>query len=361
MRSMAKLAMAMLAAMTAAVAQAGGAGFDPRLLKDDVPGQPNQVMVLGTAHISGWPDGFDPALLTPLIDRLAAWKPTIIAVESLSGAQCDMLRRHPARYAASVDNYCWDPAPARAATGLDVPAANAEAEKLLAHWPAAPAPAQRRRLAALFLAAGEQDSALVQWLRLDPAERHEGEGLDATLAARLEKLQTRRNETTLIAAPLAARLGLERVVPMDDHSADFPVPAEDEKSYDAAIMAAWNNPASARRRADDGVLVAGLGRPGGVLAAYRDYNAPHQARLIYDSDFGAAIRDPSPQQFGRGYVAYWETRNLRMAANIREAMGRAPGGRTLVIVGASHKFYLQADLDVMQDVRIVDTDAVLAP
>lgn len=156
MRSMAKLAMAMLAAMTAAVAQAGGAGFDPRLLKDDVPGQPNQVMVLGTAHISGWPDGFDPALLTPLIDRLAAWKPTIIAVESLSGAQCDMLRRHPARYAASVDNYCWDPAPARAATGLDVPAANAEAEKLLAHWPAAPAPAQRRRLAALFLAAGNR-------------------------------------------------------------------------------------------------------------------------------------------------------------------------------------------------------------
>jgi hypothetical protein len=350
------VAMAGLAAM----AQATGSGFDPRALKGDVPGQPNEVMVLGTAHLSGWPDDFDPVQLAPLIDRLAAWKPREIAVESLSGLQCDMLRRYPLRYADSVDSYCWNTAPAQAATGLDVPAATAEAEKLLAAWPASPAASQRRHLAALFLAAGEQDSALVQWLRLSPGERRAGDGLDAVLAARLETLRTRRNETTLIAAPLAARLGLERVVPMDDHTADAPV--SDEKAYDAAIMAAWDNPASARRKADGKALVAALASPGGVLAAYRSYNAPDQAQLIYKSDFGAAISEPSKQQFGRGYVAYWETRNLRMAANIRDAIGRLPGGgRTLVIVGASHKFYLQAYLDMMQDIRIADTQAVLAP
>mgnify|MGYP000346553624 CR=1 FL=1 len=37
----------------------------------------------------------------------------------------------------------------------------------------------------VFLAAGEPTSALVQWLRLAPAERREGEGLDATLVAQL--------------------------------------------------------------------------------------------------------------------------------------------------------------------------------
>ena len=38
---------------------------------------------------------------------------------------------------------------------------------------------------------------------------------------------------------------------------------------------------------------------------------------FYDSDFGAALKEPSPERFGRGYAGYWEVRNLRMAANIR--------------------------------------------
>lgn len=49
-----------------------------------------------------------------------------------------------------------------------------------------------------------------------------------------------------------------------------------------------------------------------------------------------------------------------LAANIREAIQAAPpGGRTLVIVGASHKWYLQAYLNQMHDVRIVDTAPLL--
>jgi len=83
------------------------------------------------------------------------------------------------------------------------------------------------------------------------------------------------------------------------------------------------------------------------------------AKAIHDSDFGPALEEGSPQQFGRGYVTYWETRNLRMASNIREIVGNDPGKRTLVIVGASHKWYLEAYLDQMHDVRIVSTDQVL--
>src|SRR3546814_11217514 len=97
------------------------------------------------------------------------------------------MRHYPARYRDTVEGYCWDPAPARAATGLDVPAATAEAERLLAAWPAEPTPSQRRRLAAVFLAGGDQASALVQWLRLSEAERRAGDGLDEGLAARDRK------------------------------------------------------------------------------------------------------------------------------------------------------------------------------
>jgi len=336
-----------------------GAGFDPSALKD-VAGPPNEVIILGTPHLSGWPKDFDAKNLDPLIDRLAAWKPQAIAVETMSGLQCDTLRRSPQRYADTVESYCWDTAPARKATGLDVPAATAEIDKRLADWPEYPTAADRRHLATLFLAAGDRGSALVQWLRLAPAERHAGDGLDAALVAQLEAVHGRRNEEYLIAAPLAARLGLERLEPIDDHSADSAYgTAEEEEVAGAAIMQAWDNVATTRRKATDEALKPGLKTSEGVLASYRAYNAPEQAQTIYDSDFGAALNEPSAQRFGRQYAGYWETRNLRMAANIREVLGATPGQRMLVIVGASHKYYLQAYLNMMHDVRLVDSDTVL--
>jgi hypothetical protein len=72
-----------------------------------------------------------------------------------------------------------------------------------------------------------------------------------------------------------------------------------------------------------------------------------------------ALEEPSPQGYGRLYVTSWETRNLRMAANIRNLMGPTPGMRTLVLVGASHKAYLDAYLDQMHDVRIIDVQTLL--
>jgi hypothetical protein len=332
--------------------------FHPEALKGPPAGKLNEVLVLGTPHLSGLPDSFKPALLAPLLTRIAAWRPTEIATEDLSGLQCDSLRRYPTRYAETVKDYCPDPSLAGLAIGLDVPAANAEAERLLAAWPTDPTPAQRRHLAAVFLAAGEPGSALVQWLRLAPGDRLASDGLTADLVAKLEKAKGRRNETNLIAAVLAAQLGLERLWSVDDHSADSPGPA-DQEAYAAAIQRAWDNPASTKRREEEERLNARLADPDGLMAMYRAYNDPAGPMLAYQSDFGAAFVETSPQGFGRSYLAYWETRNLRMVANIRDVIGRRPGGRLLAIVGASHKGYYEAYLDQMHDVRLVDTSKLL--
>jgi hypothetical protein len=197
----------------------------------------------------------------------------------------------------------------------------------------------------------------VQWLRLPEAERHAGDGLDDALLAVLEKQRSRRNEDTLLAAPLAAALGLERVVAMDDHTSDVMI--ADEQGFGAALKKAWDNPATARRRKADESFASRLGDPQAVLEMYRGMNEPSQAKLVFDSDFGAALEEGSPQHFGRNYVGYWETRNLRMASNIRDAIAAQPGSRTLVIVGAAHKGYLDAYLNQMHDVRIVNAMQVL--
>lgn len=335
--------------------------FDPSRLKGAAEGPPNEVMVLSTMHLSGLPDSFDRAALAPLIERLARWHPAAIATEDLSGLQCDSLRRYPVRYAQTVADYCFDPAQAARATGLDVPAANAEAERILANWPTAPTAAQRRRLAAVFLAAGERGSALVQWLRLAPDQRRSSAELHAELVAYLGRYAARRNESGWVAAELAARLGHERLWSVDDHSADSPGPDDPDaaKAQGEAITRAWDNPATKARQAADARFAQRLNQPGAVLDYYRAINGPANARLVFQSDFGAALNDRSPQRFGRNYVAYWETRNMRMASNILDVLGRAPGTRLLMIVGAAHKGHLEAYLHQSHDVRVIDTAPLL--
>ncbi len=315
----------------------------------------NEVLVLATPHLAGWPKDVPLENLSLVLDRLAAWRPQAIAIETIPGDQCYVMRRQ-AEFREAAETYCPPTEAARAATGLDVFEAIAERDRILATWPANPDPAARRHLAAVMLAAGDRASAMVQWLYLPEAERKPGDGLDAALVEQLGAAASRHREDVAISARLAVRLGLQKLVPMDDQGVSIPI--VDEDGYGKALTGAWAHgaPPSAEETAAQG---PGLYSPEGVLAAYRMYNAADYPAKVYARDFGATLVEPSPEQFGRVYVTYWETRNLRMAANIREAFGARPGSRVLVIVGASHKGYLDRYLGMMRDVTVVDAARVL--
>ncbi|GBR42608.1 hypothetical protein AA101099_2926 [Neoasaia chiangmaiensis NBRC 101099] len=194
-------------------------------------------------------------------------------------------------------------------------------------------------------------------MRLPDAEQRADDGLTDELVTKLKVQATRKNESNLIGAKLAARLGLERVWSVDSqYFWDMPI---SEKAYAAALGKAWDNSATKARGIEETALYAQIGQPNGLLAVYRAFNAPSYAIQAYRSDWGAALKEPSPQGYGRHYVGYWETRNLRMVANIREVLTREPGTRMLAIVGASHKAYYEAYLDQMRDVNLINAEAVL--
>jgi hypothetical protein len=96
-----------------------------------------------------------------------------------------------------------------------------------------------------------------------------------------------------------------------------------------------------------------------TLAAYRFLNEPMTGRTQADIEWRGVIDRTTPGNVGRIRMGGWEVRNLRMAANIRQAASSVPGGRILVIVGAGHKAWLEAYLGMMADVKIVDAEAVL--
>jgi hypothetical protein len=366
MKSLILAAAVTLAAVAPAAAQ--NRPFDPREYQGRHVGEATQILVIGTPHLSGAPESLDPAVLEPLLERLAAFRPDAIAIEALPGRSIAQMWEYREVYPDVATDYGGRAmalsAIARPGVGLDMAGAEAEARRMLRSLPAEPTPAQRRRLAALFAAAGDPASAIVQWWRLDPSERVADDNVPRLLAEQLATYETpaRRNENYLIASRLAARLGLERIYPMDDQSDD--VGPEFEGDFRADMEAFMSEP-WLRALLDDPAFKPmveasqNLTSPDQALATYRMLNQNRTGRADADGQWFSMINRTSPNDAGRARVAAWETRNLRMAANIREVSAQFPRGRVLVIVGSAHKPWLDAYLAQMSDVQIVDATRVL--
>jgi hypothetical protein len=347
----------LIALIFAGAAAAETPAFDPRSWKGQHLGAPTQVLTIGSAHLGQMKVVATAEMLAPLLDKLTAFKPDIITHEGRSGEQCDVLKRYAARYPGMFDTYCFDTTEAEKATGLTVPAAMEAIEKTLATWPTKPSASQRRQLAAYFLAANDRPSARVQWLQIPETERKTGDGIDEALLKIVTRAGAKPNETYDVAVVLAARLGLNRVYAVDDHTADS-IHGLAGPGLDKFLQGFWGSVKSPI--ADEAKrLEENLKTSNDMLVFYRLMNNPSTYREYISIDYKAAMNKASPENYGRIYNAWNETRNLRMVSNIRAAFGNRPGARVLNIVGASHKPYYDAYLGMMSDVKLVDAEAIL--
>lgn len=355
------LALACFASFCHPVVQAQTADFDPRTWKKDVHGKATQVLVLGSPHLSAYGDKLNRAHLSGLLDRLAQYKPDIITIEALSGEQCEFVRVNAVTHPDVFKDYCWDPAPAQKAIGLGLQEALVEIQATLKAWAqqtkTTPSPTERRRLVAVFLAANDRASALVQWLRLDANERKAADGIAESMLKFLNRETPKYNENYEVAAVLAARLGLERVYATDDHTADDITDKAGPK-FGEALQDMWSK-IDIPEKKESQALEAKLDSPQDILNLYRYFNNPVKLRAFIAADFGGGIKHATPELYGRQYVAWWETRNLRMVANIRSAFANQPGAKVLSVVGSSHKPYFDAYLNLMHEVQLVDAVKLL--
>ena len=341
--------------IVASLALAAAPPFTPPLgARPPVTGQRTQVVNLGMPHLSEF-KSITPAMVEPLVASMARFRPTIITIENVSGEQCDTMSRAP-RYKDAHETYCNDPAAAQKVAGLTRQQAETASEAAFDRFaaPNAPAPtaSDRRKLALILLAANERGSAWVQWLRLAPADRIAADGLDADMVKILNREGRPANESYQLAAVLAARLGLERLYAVDDHTSDGALLHAD-KSYGDALNAHWG-------RSKDQPIVAAYAKLSkqvvdspSLLRMVRHLNDPATLLPQIQSDFGVALSDPRTAPYGRQYAAWWDVRNLRMVANIRAAMVEHPGARVLNIVGASHRPWYDGWMRQMSDVELV--------
>lgn len=325
-------------------------GVDPALMVE-----PTKIMVLGTAHLANY-EGITPAALEPLIDRLAAYAPDVITTEDMRGEVCEILRGYPDEYPGIAEVWCHDVSAFRAESGLSAAEGAAKTRLMLSNGFGSATHIQRRALAAAFLAAGEPNSALVQWWRLSVDERVASDGLGDESIAFLDRFGESMNESTQIAVRLAVRLGHERVYGIEDFTSAIVLTGLGPQLWDR-MNEIWEEVNDANRdllRKNKSYLEEGK-----VLAAYRLMNSPEYQRASLDVDFQRAMNDQEPEKYGRYYNSWHQVRNLRMVSAVLAASSTRLGGRTLTIVGSAHKPYFENLLDQMHDIELVSTNEVL--
>lgn len=336
--------------------------FDPAMAKQKLAIAPTKVMIFGLEHLDTAPATFQVSWLEPVLCRLRTYKPDIILTEAMSGEQVMGLDAYSA-YHGTASRYAGPTLEmAKAAQAdLQLTAAQAlvQANELCKKGKLAPA--ERRRLAALFVAAAEPFSATVQWMRLPSAERTGADGISTSLAKLLNSFASLRNEISSMAARLAADLGLERVYGAGDHLSDV---AQPDNAAMRAVLAAEpsqvdffsHNTLEFRAVPEEAMKMATAAE---VMPVLKWKNSPRFAELDADAQWLSMLRSEKMGRVGRQRVAAWEAQNLRMAVAIREATAPMAGGRALLIVGCAHKPFLEAYLRTFTDVELVSVPTLL--
>jgi len=340
---------------------------DPSPLATDLSdGEATEVFVLGTAHLSGVADQFEPSMVDSLITVLDAFGPDAIGIEGRSGRQIAAMERWGGRFDEVLDRYAgtslhhgnlireqadwtWSESNQRADSLLTL--ARSDTTELGAE--------QRLTLIHNLLGAYRLPTAALQWKHLAPEARSSQGVLPDTTAEDLNKRLTAANETYSIGMRLAHKRGHQRLYPIDDQT-EKDLAGETGQTVFEALGDSLGQEFDTHpifQRADS-LQKAGL-REGNLLPYYRYVNQEKVGRANVDLQWRTMLEVSLPDNAGRRWLALWETRNLHSVGHIQRMVSQHPGEKVLVIVGSSHKPFYDTYLRQMMGVKVVGAEEVL--
>lgn len=321
-----------------------------------------EVLVLGSAHLAQLQPASTPAQQAVVVERLARFAPTRVCIEAVPGESVEAFAADPARYGELLSTFAMNAV--RLAGEQQVrrqrPAAQAriDAAGLVAR--ASLDETQRLTLVSLQLAAYEPWSAALNWSALSPATRESAAAvLGAAAVERLEALAASDNEIASIALRLARRLGQRELCAVDPFADELGVNALADELLPRLStpvvqqgLEALNAEQAKHWRAD---------RPDGLLGLLRWMNSDDYARADLAAEWAVFDNAAGEHDAGRRRLMLWHARNAEITARLARELARKDGGRTLLLIGAAHRPFLQASLRALPWVDVVDGQALLAP
>jgi hypothetical protein len=247
---------------------------------------------------------------------------------------------------------------ARSALDVDWFVAKKRVEELLCEIKAAKKDSDliqlRKELVMNSLAKNDLDSALLQWSYLPEDARLTIGKLDKNIIDFFSDGVRDANENVSIGLALARRLNHQRVYSINDHrdKEDF-VQVADRLSEAMAENVylktqPWTSLLDELTQRQNKAY-----QTGDLLPFYLWMNSDEYMEKDVNSQWQILFEAKLPDGLAQTRVAFWDVRNFGIAANIRRAMAFHPGEKILVIIGATHKVFLDALFRECMDVKVV--------
>lgn len=323
---------------------------------------PGEIFVLGTRHLYDIKGKYDPSILAALMQHLEHFKPDLIAVEALRGRDIAAMELQPGRHAGALNPYSYSQ---RAMGGM------AQAE-LAINWSMAQDAVDAgitvddsddSRTSAIlnYLAAYDYYSALLTWFQGSSGFKSVFSESNKKVADDFARRLESTNEYYSIALPLAAKLGHDRLYPVDDHLENGTMEAVVETmpgGWDS-MMAIFGDIQNHPYLVEINSRFDAAAEAGDVMPYYRWLNLPETGVRDEAFQWDPLMSGDIDSRIGSARLAAWETRNLRMASHLSELMIANPGKRVLYIVGSGHKPILDRLFSGMSWIRVVPSAEVL--
>lgn len=316
---------------------------------------------MGTPHLKNIEDKFSPSLLDSLINVLEEYNPDAIGLEEISGGQVAHMKRRGGHYNSTVQyfgskalkygkerqkhlNVTWEEADIIADSLMNTTRRSSSISDN-----------ERGKFVNYLLASYQPYSAALQWSYIDEKGALKQWELPKSTAKVLTAIVNSASESASIGIRIAHDLGLQRIYPIDDNmEKDYLNKIVDQVDKallaDSLVQVIKNAPYQKRYRQ---LLKEGV-KSKNLFPLYKYMNSDafleQDQRIQWRETF---LETKNYNTILNKRLALWEVRNLNIAAHIRKASSKAVGGRILIIIGASHKPFLDNYLKEMMGIEVV--------
>ena len=178
---------------------------------------------------------------------------------------------------------------------------------------------------------------------------------DSTTLTLMDNYVKSNNEINLIAINLAKKLKINKLQPIDnlqDESIllnDFPEFIKEYKESQEKITELLDMSFYKTTDSLQSVCV----KHGDLYDIYKFINSEEYMQSDKKGQWDLWLKTNFKSKTDRSRYSLWEMRNLQIAANIMRLVAENPEQKIIIIIGSSHKFFLENYLKQMSDIELL--------
>ena len=312
---------------------------------------------MATHHLNQIKD-FKSEMISPVIDKLTKMKFDAVCIENMpTELLMEIQSRNDSAFAellAYFGGFRLEIA-ASAQKSLDISFLEAknQLQELISKNPSSDD--DRIKIIELMLACGDITSATLQYSYLKDKNTSNKTELIKYYKDEFQKNMESKNEIFSLALPIASNLQLHQLHNIDNLQDEslllkhFPNFIEDYTNNQDKFQHLGSLPVFTKT----GVLIENGVKANNLFPLYEFLNSSDFMSSDFEAQWKIWLTTQFPSGSDRARYSLWEMRNLQITANILQTAAYYPGKRILVIIGASHKSFIEKYLEEIPDIELI--------